>query len=226
MSDKTTSDERVVGSGNRSSDSSSSFFFFFFHTWHDICTDGTSRIPDYYRCHKSKTRMIPFATSFLLSSFFFSFNPVSCYFAQRKRESESLKFFSSYTEIIPESYPSLASTFNPRIYRASPFSELSYFMYLCTLRYMIYSSMTEKTRQCIFSLKVMSRNRSYVHYIPCSFNVGDMPDRLHYRYLSHNVSLTYTECIFLPAAFKSRRILDVIAVFVRAIVIIDRVYDP
>lgn len=118
----------------------------------------------------------------------------------------------------------LVSTFNPRNC-AIFFQNI---LHLCT-RVVTYRDVHWwKTRQCI--LKIMSRNREAARVprspfaSPCSFNARDMPDRLHYRCLSHNVSLTYTKCIFLSTALESHRIPDVIVV--RALLWSLIGYDP
>lgn len=150
-------------------------------------------------------RMIPFAMNFL----------ISLRYSIHSEIEKNLNFFprKDNSRNLSESY--LVSTFNPHI--ASPFSEISYTLHLRTIAKFVDE---KKTRQC--TVKMMSRNREAARSSfasPCSFNAGDMPDRLHYRCLSHNVSLTYTECIFLSTALEShsrcyRRS--------RAIVIIDR----
>lgn len=104
MSDKT-SDEHVVGSGNRSSDS---FFFFLTRTWHDICTDGII-----FTLPQDKMRMIPFAMNFLISL---------RYSIHGEIENLTVFFLVKIIPNLSESY--LVSTFNPHI--ASPFSEIFY----------------------------------------------------------------------------------------------------
>jgi len=80
------------------------------------------------------------------------------------------------------------------------------------------------TRQCI--LKVMSKSPSRASPFASlgSFNAGDMPNRLHYRCLSHNVLLTAcTNRIFSIHRVRiAPRSLDDVTV---AIAIADRVCD-